>query len=651
MNQPDTLYGLPPNPHRSALFQEGSEQRYEGLISSLRHSRNRLLFFVLFAVYNLLAILGTTDKMLFMGQGVEMPLLNIELPLLAFYVSMPVFLVALQFNLLFTYRKHREFLLEAERDDPVLVKKALPWGLYESALLERRSVVGMVVYGSMMALLYLLAPLVLFAFWFRFADYQSLLITNLHLFLLLASVLTPIFFFRGLFRNEKTIQPFKVSTKILIFLFLYGGVYYHITVIIPITQKNVDLKQLTLLSREWKKIEWFLPRIILQGELLVEADKNLLEMVRETEEKNSQELEPLLYYLPPKNYSRRNFRLAELVSCVLPRANFSQAKLQQSNLQDSELQEANFENAKLQQANLENTELQNVNFHKAKLQESNLHRAELQDANLNKAQLQRASLHSAELQGADLSEAQLQDTNFYRAQLQEADLSEAQLQGANLYFTWLKRANLVDAQLQGANLDSAQLRKASLRSAQLQGASLRSVGLQGAFLHEAQLQGVDLRGAQLQGAYLYKTQLQGANLCYAQLQGTDLRFTQLQGIQTADKEIQTALSKRIPIILFRNTCNINFQNSKGKKADFSGLNPKKIDPKTAEILQEKLEYYIEEAIDYSSLEWIEMQIAELPEDQKPQIGILTEEMFNEIAASVTEPKARERMGLPPLEAK
>jgi len=89
-----------------------------------------------------------------------------------------------------------------------------------------------------------------------------------------------------------------------------------------------------------------------------------------------------------------------------------------------------------------------------------LDRADLRKADFSGAQLQGAGLFEAQLQGASLVEAQLQGAELYKAQLQGALLVQAQLQGA-----WL-----VGAQLQGAKLDRAQLQGAVLVGAQLQGA-------------------------------------------------------------------------------------------------------------------------------------------------------------------------------------
>ena len=61
-----------------------------------------------------------------------------------------------------------------------------------------------------------------------------------------------------------------------------------------------------------------------------------------------------------------------------------------------------------------------------------LDRADLRKADFSGAQLQGAGLFEAQLQGASLVEAQLQGAELYKAQLQGASLVEAQLQGASL---------------------------------------------------------------------------------------------------------------------------------------------------------------------------------------------------------------------------
>ena len=144
------------------------------------------------------------------------------------------------------------------------------------------------------------------------------------------------------------------------------------------------------------------------------------------------------------------------------------------------------------------------------------------------------------LQDADLSLAQLQDAFFSRTRLQGAQFSKAKLQGAWLVGAQLQGANLGLANLQGASLRAVQMQGAWLGRAQLQGAWLEAAQLQGASLEEAQLQGASLDEAQLQGAELRGAQLQGASLARAGLQGVSLYGTQLQGASVANAEVWRA---------------------------------------------------------------------------------------------------------------
>lgn len=145
------------------------------------------------------------------------------------------------------------------------------------------------------------------------------------------------------------------------------------------------------------------------------------------------------------------------------------------------------------------------------------------------ADLRRVTFSNVQLRGASLNDTQLQGASFFRAQLQGASLESAQLQGASLFRARLHGALLDRAQLQGAWLDFAQLQGASLESAQLQGASLREAQLQGASLAGAGLQGASFEGAQLQGTSLEFAQLHGAWLWLAQLQGASLRESSVFG--------------------------------------------------------------------------------------------------------------------------
>jgi uncharacterized protein YjbI with pentapeptide repeats len=158
----------------------------------------------------------------------------------------------------------------------------------------------------------------------------------------------------------------------------------------------------------------------------------------------------------------------------------------------------------------------------------NLQNRDLRFANLLGAVLPKADLRHVQLQGAVLLKAKLQGVIGW---------DKTQLQGAILGGTQLQGAGLVEADLQGADLRGANLQGADLGWAKLQSADLRGADLQGADLHGARLQGADLRGAKFQGANLREANFQGADLGYAKLQGADLVLAGLQGAELRKAEL------------------------------------------------------------------------------------------------------------------
>jgi uncharacterized protein YjbI with pentapeptide repeats len=153
----------------------------------------------------------------------------------------------------------------------------------------------------------------------------------------------------------------------------------------------------------------------------------------------------------------------------------------------------------------------------------NLEGAVLIGGTFRKVDFTGAKLQGAKLGTADLRDAKLLCIGMTCTQLQGADLIGARLQGADLSGAQFQGADLNGVQFQGADLSAAQFQGADLTAAQLQGADLRRAQLEGAYLNDAQLQGSDLSGAKLQGADLSRAKLQGADLSRAELQSADLQ--------------------------------------------------------------------------------------------------------------------------------
>lgn len=237
----------------------------------------------------------------------------------------------------------------------------------------------------------------------------------------------------------------------------------------------------------------------------------------------------------PKGFSLRGRHLegAVLLAANLQRMDFTAAQLQGAVLNDADLREARFlcaESRLKVGADATPDEPSNA---------ADQHCAELRHAYLIGARLEKASFKSADMQGARFDQAQaqdaifdnadLRDAKFWRAQLQGARFDNTGLEGATLDLTNLQGASLTAARMQGASLLGADLTGASLDRASLGGASLFAARLWGASLSAAELRGASVDQAQLQGASFYQARLHGASLDKARLQGASFEGAQLEG--------------------------------------------------------------------------------------------------------------------------
>jgi uncharacterized protein YjbI with pentapeptide repeats len=223
----------------------------------------------------------------------------------------------------------------------------------------------------------------------------------------------------------------------------------------------------------------------------------------------------------PLSLRGRRLEGAVLISACLRKVDFTAAQLKGADLRGADLQGANFQC-------VQRPDEQRPDETSA-TEDSDTGCAQLQFAKLQRAQLQRATLDGARLQGAWLSYAQLQGASLEHARIQDAWLDNAQLQGATLVSASLMGADLVFAKLQGAKLRGAKLQGANLEGAQLQGAHLDGTELQGASLERARMEGASLINTSLQGAWLEYTNLQGALLDNVNLTAASLKETGLEG--------------------------------------------------------------------------------------------------------------------------
>ncbi len=440
----------------------------------------RTLFFSYLALGATLFILvsGTTHEDLLRETPVKMPLFDIGVPLLTFYVVAPAFFVLFHMNLLnklSQLRKQIENLDGAEKESVrgrlFPFDYALLFGSFEQNRKEK--VVLWTIVGST---LFVMPVLLLLYTQYQFLAYHSEPMSMWHRLLVIGDT-AALLFFHHVKEDFPSVRNIGSTFAVLMswLILTAPGTIFDQSGTRTFWEKEapgVDLfRNLELSGRTFWAVDPP-PENVAAFEAAIGFDERSL-------------LEARLRYGEPMDLRGRDLR------------------------------HANFSNSILNFALLESANLQEADFKGASLIGAKLNLAQLQGADLGLAELQRSTFGGAGLQGASLKGAQLQGADLGFAQLQGATLEFARLQGANLAHAYMQGSNLSFARLNGARLNHAKLQGASLTSAQLQGASFVEAFLQGADLSEAMSEAADYRDSQIQGVNFNNTKLQLTNFTNA----------------------------------------------------------------------------------------------------------------------------------------
>jgi uncharacterized protein YjbI with pentapeptide repeats len=210
------------------------------------------------------------------------------------------------------------------------------------------------------------------------------------------------------------------------------------------------------------------------------------------------------------------------------------------NLANRDLRFADFRNARMPKVNLRGSNLHGADLRLANLSRADMRPFDITDGGSCVLQEQERRLEENEQKQADINPPREPDGLYCLTNLQSTRLSGVSLENGTLGFADLQGTDMRDAQLQGARLGHARLQETNMQSVNAQDAYARYAKLSGARLVLAKLQGADLRNAHLQGASLFKVNLQGARLYDAQLIGAELSESQLQGADFGGAELQGA---------------------------------------------------------------------------------------------------------------
>jgi uncharacterized protein YjbI with pentapeptide repeats len=530
--------------------------------------------FLLLGTYIVLIVASTTDEQLLRGSPVTLPLLNVELPIVGFYIVIPWLLVLVHLNFLLQFallgEKLREFiesLTPIDKDKKALQKRLANFPLVQMMSAPQKEKLSVKDKEKLSA-----------------KDKKSDKDKE-----------------KSSAKDKKSDKdkeqlPYWVFalivwiTVIILPLGLLLGIHIRF---LPYHNSGIAWEQLGAVLMDMVLLVYFWPYIV-SPESPKEWWKNRLRPVYNWIFPATQESEPK-QAIKKKQEEEKNAKDAVLLLAVLsvvflitvvsaavalkdrataeePKSPIFTLNLEGQLLIDNNpsakiidiLREHKAEQREgaLQEIigiDLQGRDLRYTHLAGALLPKANLHKAQLQGAVLTRASLQRTDLSWANLQGADLRGADLRGADLSGANLWGADLGGADLRGTDLREADLWGALLGEKRDHGTRVEGADLRGADLRGAQLQGADLGGADLRGADLREQKfphLAGTDLKGADLREAAIDGARFNAVNLELAdlrQLKREQLTEKQLTEKEKAYKELNQELEDEVSNLEIRTT--------------------------------------------------------------------------------------------------
>lgn len=500
----------------------------EALDKSSKVNRSLGLSFVALMFYILLIIASTTDLMLFLpDEKVNLPIVDVELPLKGFYAVTPFLVLIFHFNLLINLYHHRKrfiALREAEGQTPDY-DQLHPFLFNYLDRYPKRFGLRLLLRSLILISLFFFPFLNVLLMQYRFAAYHDFQISMLQMAASILSGMLMLAFYRMIvdtpgngedstdnqrestdgfwgrfFERRRVLSSVNAAWFSTIAGFLFavfmGGVaiYLHLS-------KTSD----RVTPSEYA---WLIPSIDLTYYVdeVNQVDEGLvMKYVNDSTEVDEAKEMAIRNHGKGYKLMNRDFRYA-----VMPGINLCNTDAEGADFRFADLNRSKFSNSNMVGVRFEGSDLRRVQMQRANLEGVNLSEVDgrdlilthFEEANLDYAQLQNLNFRGARMKGAYFNDAQLENVNLSAAHLQGVSFSDAKLQGAKLVFAQLQGVDFSFAQLQGADLSYAQLQASYLIQAHLQGANLAGAQLQGANLALAQLQGANLAGAHLQGAFL-----------------------------------------------------------------------------------------------------------------------------------------------------
>ena len=453
-----------------AQSEDLSEAR-KALESAANIARGLWFTFMTLAAYLVIAVGSVTHRDLFLETPVRLPLLNAELPLVAFFWVAPLmFLVFhgyLLLNLKFlgdNVRHYFRLVDETGLDDAAkeTLYLQLPNFMMVQLLRERRTtpwtLMGYALHAVVMLTVIIGPVLTLLFLQLRFLPYHDITVTMIQRLAIIVAMIQILYFWPGIAGPPATrrIWSYRMvmyGAMFAIVLFsgfvaTFPGEWNYGSALVRKSGMADILLRGPYNEVTGDRQSWFSDTLSLSDQDFVDLDEAKLKAADAT-------------------LSLRGRDLTE--------ANLARADLRKADFSGANLKGAIFSGARLQNAVFRKPNPILVGKDRSVTEVTNLH-----SANFNNAKLAGASFNGSELQGAKFENADLEGASFERSVLHGASFVNAKLANAKFGFAVMKGAYFKGSDLASADFSYADLIGTVFVSSQLQGAKFAAARLDAA---------------------------------------------------------------------------------------------------------------------------------------------------------------------------
>ncbi|WP_323641590.1 pentapeptide repeat-containing protein [Pectobacterium carotovorum] len=406
------------------------------------------LVYIFLLTYVLIIVSSTTDLQLLLEErGIILPLLNIHVSLVGFYIIAPLLILFIHVNLILHASITCRKLINLNGIYNSLVPDIkIKNNILDIAILSNNNFHSK-TYKALANILYIYAaPIVLSVTFFRFSDYQSTTIFSLHLAILSIDLACIIIFSKSFNKKFSSARSSNERPSSILLPFGYNRILDYLVhaFILFIIIKAVVCWDVFI--RDWgdsfsKNIIYhyyndtdddgsindfygLLPIIKIDRTTQIAKSEDSKFFGTNTLMKDSSSLHNFITRGMSVDLRNRSLRYAALPMQNLPRVWLTNSELQGANLLFSQLQGVVLSNTKLQGANLSGSTLDGAYIFNSNLINTNLSHAKIRGATISDSNFSFANLNHSDMSFSAFAGNLLYLTNFIGANLNSSFLAE-----------------------------------------------------------------------------------------------------------------------------------------------------------------------------------------------------------------------------------